>query len=240
MRDKGQTPTAVKQKLLTRYVPLTEPVAVCKIANGDPNTMSDESIKRAAHEYLAERLSEEGLTAEQTLNRQAAITLAAAVWLRFAETVVAMCNEWNAVTKEASLTCTETVLGDLRIRCAGRSHQLVFHYGSSRRLVRVENSAREEHEPKVVLSIEGYATESGRGARLMRNLEAVNVEMLIRGQLRVLAGLSRKAESEVWARLTSLPTAVLRPRGNFPRGIFRNFPRLTPFPNTVTLWPHRS
>jgi hypothetical protein len=157
--------------------------------------MSDESIKRAAQEYLAERLSDEGLTAEQTLNRQAAIALAAAVWRRFAETVVAMCNEWNAVTKEQSLTCTETVLGDLRIRYAGRSHQLVFHYDSSRRLVRVENSAREEHEPKVVLSIEGYPTESGRGARLMRNLEAVNVEMLILGQLRVLAGLSRKAES---------------------------------------------
>jgi hypothetical protein len=41
--------------------------------------MNDESIKRAAQEYLAERLSEEGLTAEQTLNRQAAITLAPAV-----------------------------------------------------------------------------------------------------------------------------------------------------------------
>jgi hypothetical protein len=157
--------------------------------------MSDESIKRAAREYLAERLSEEGLTAEQTLNRQAAITMPAAVWRRFAEAVVAMCNEWNAVTKEQSLTYTETVLRDLRIRCAGRLHQLVFHYDSSRRVVRVENSAREEHEPKVVLAIEGYPKESGRGARLMRNLEAVNVEMLILGQLRVLAGLSRKVES---------------------------------------------
>jgi hypothetical protein len=155
--------------------------------------MSDESVKRAAQEYLAERLSEEGLTAEQTLNRDAAVALAPAVWKRFAETVIATCKEWNAVTKEQSLTCKETMLGDLRIRCAGRPHQLVFHFDARKRLVKVENSAREEYEPKVVLSIEGYPTETGRGARLMRNHEAVNAETLILGQLRTLAGLSRKA-----------------------------------------------
>jgi len=156
--------------------------------------MSDESVKRAAQECLAERLSDEGLTAEQTLNREAAVALAPAVSKRLAETVVAMCNVWNAVTKEQSLTCKETMLGDLRVRCAGRPHQLFFHFEARKRLVLVENTARGEHEPKVVLSIEGYSTDIGRDARLVRNNEPVNVEMLILGQLRTLAGLSRKAD----------------------------------------------
>jgi hypothetical protein len=158
-------------------------------------TMADQNIKRAAQEYLAERLSEEGLTCEQTRNRDAAIALAPAVWKKLAETVVTMCKEWNVVTKEQSLTCTETMMGDLRIRCAGRSHQMVIRFEPKRRLVRVDNSAREDHEPKVILSIEGYATDSGeRDARLMRNNEPVNLEMLVLGQLRVLAGLSRKSD----------------------------------------------
>ena len=38
--------------------------------------MTEQSVKRAAQEYLAERLCEEGLTEEQTLNRDAAIALA--------------------------------------------------------------------------------------------------------------------------------------------------------------------
>lgn len=60
--------------------------------------------------------------------------------------------------------------------------------------MRVENTAREDHEPKVILSIEGYTTEDGRrGARLVRNNEPVNVEMLILGQLRVLAGRRHKS-----------------------------------------------
>jgi hypothetical protein len=42
--------------------------------------MSDESVKRAAQEYLAEKRSEEGLTLEQTLYRDEAIALAPAVW----------------------------------------------------------------------------------------------------------------------------------------------------------------
>jgi hypothetical protein len=63
-----------------------------------------------------------------------------------------------------------------------------------RLLVRVDNTAREDYEPKVLLSIEGYATDSGRDARLMRNNEPVNLEMLILGQLRVLAGLRRKPD----------------------------------------------
>jgi hypothetical protein len=156
--------------------------------------MNDESVKKAAQEFLAEKLSEEGLTSDQTLNRDAAIALAPAVWRQLAEAVVAMCNEWNATTKEQSLTCKETMLGDLRIRCAGRPYQLVFHYEAKKRVIKVENTARKEHEPKVILSIEGYPTDSGRGARLTRNHEAVNLQTMILGQLRVLAGLSRKAD----------------------------------------------
>lgn len=156
--------------------------------------MSDKSVKQAAQEYLAERLSEEGLTQEQTLNREAAIAQAPKVWKQLRETVVSTCNQWNSVTQEQSLTYKETLLGDLRIRCAGRAHQLVFHFDAKKRLVRVENTAREEHEPKVVLSIDGYATDSGRGARLTRNNQPVNVETMVLGQIRVLAGLSRKAE----------------------------------------------
>jgi hypothetical protein len=156
--------------------------------------MSDERVKRAAQEYLAERLSEEGLTEEQTLNRDAAIALAPTVWKRLAETVVSICQQWNAATKEQSLSCKETILGDLRVRCRGRAHQLVFQFGAKKRLVRLENTVREEHEPKVVLSINGYATDSGRDARLTRNNQQVNVETMVLGQIRVLAGFSYKAD----------------------------------------------
>jgi hypothetical protein len=156
--------------------------------------MTDETIKRAAQEYLAGRLTEDGLTYEEKLNRDAAIELAPQVWREVFLTVVAICKEWNAVTKEETLSWKETPLGDLRIRCAGRSHQMLVHYDSRRRLVHIENTAREEHAPKVILSIEGYATDSGRGARLMRDNEPVNLPMMMLGHMRVLAGMSRKAD----------------------------------------------
>jgi hypothetical protein len=153
--------------------------------------MGEENIRRAAQEYLAERLSDEGLTYEQTLNRDTAVALAPKVWGEVMEKVKAICQEWNAVTKEQTFSCKETVLGDLRIRCAGRPHQIMLHYESKLRLIRVENSAREEHEPKVALLIEGYVTQEGRGARLMRNNEPVNLEMLMIRQLRTLAGIGQ-------------------------------------------------
>jgi len=155
--------------------------------------MGNDSIRRAAQEYLAERLTEEGLTAEEKLNRDAANAYGPAVWKHLVETVTAMCKEWNFVTKDPTLTCNETVLGDLRIRCSGRApHQIIIHYEPKRRLVRIENTAREDHEPKVVLMIEGYAIGSGRNAHLVRNHEPVNLENLMLGQIRVLAGLRRK------------------------------------------------
>jgi len=157
--------------------------------------MADESVKRAAQEYLAERLSEEGLTYEETQNRDAALALAPAVWKKTTQTVASIVDEWNAVTKEQSLTCRETMMGDLRIRCSGRAHEMVVRFEPAKRLVRIDNTARPDHEPKVVLSIEGYATDSGRDAHLMRNREPVNLDMLILGQLRLLCGLSRRSDS---------------------------------------------
>jgi hypothetical protein len=156
--------------------------------------MPDKSTKQAAQEFLAARLSEEGQSHEDKLNREAAITLAPKVWKRFADTVMATCKEWNEVTQEQSLTCKETILGDLRIWCAGRTQHMTVHYDSGKRLITIKNTAREAHEPEVILGIAGYATESGREARAVRNDQPVNVEMLILGQLRVLAGLSRRAE----------------------------------------------
>jgi hypothetical protein len=69
---------------------------------------------------------------------------------------------------------------------------MVVHFDSRKLLVIIKNSARLEHEKDVVLFVEGYATESGRDARLMRNEEPVNLSLLITGELRVLAGLSRQ------------------------------------------------
>jgi hypothetical protein len=82
---------------------------------------------------------------------------------------------------------------DLRILFAGRSQQMVVHFDSRKLLVIIKNSARLEHEKDVVLLVEGYAVENGRDARLMRNGEPVNLSLLVTGELRVLAGLSRRA-----------------------------------------------
>jgi len=115
--------------------------------------MGEESIKRAAQEYLAERPSADGLTGEQRLSRDAAIAYAPAVWQKLIATVKAMCDEWNAETRENTFSSKETILGDLRVRCAGRPHHLIFHFESKLCLVRVGNTARGEHEPKIVLSL---------------------------------------------------------------------------------------
>jgi hypothetical protein len=155
--------------------------------------MGDESAKRAAQEYLATKLSVEGQIHEDQLNREAAEKLGPAVWKMVADTVLAQCQEWNGVANEQTFTCRETMLGDLRILCVGRSQQMVVHFDSRKLLVIIKNSARLEHEKDVVLLVEGYAVGNGRDARLMRNGEPVNLSLLITGELRVLAGLSRRA-----------------------------------------------
>jgi hypothetical protein len=157
--------------------------------------MADESAKRAAQEFLAARLSQESQLYEDRANLAAAISLGPRVWKRLADTVLAHCTEWNSVTGEQSLTCKETSLGDLRIRCAGRElYQMLIHYDPGTRLVTIKNSARPETDPETILRIEGYTAGDGRDAHLVRNNEPVNVDMLILGHLRVLAGLSRRAD----------------------------------------------
>ncbi len=73
--------------------------------------MADESAKRAAQEYLAAKLSEEGQSYEDKLNLEAAIALGPKVWKKLADTVITNCQEWNAITKKQTLTCKETTLG---------------------------------------------------------------------------------------------------------------------------------
>jgi len=156
--------------------------------------MGDESTKRAAQEYLAARLSEEGQSYEDRMNLEAAVALAPAVWKKVADTVMAKCQEWNAVTNERTLVCKETALGDLRIWCASRSQHMTVHFDSQKRLVIIKNTARPENEPDTIMSIEGYATDSGRDAHLVRSEQPVNLDMLILGHLRVLAGLNRQTD----------------------------------------------
>ena len=156
--------------------------------------MGDQNARRAAEEFLAARISEENQAHEDQQNREAAKKLGPTVWKRLAETVFTQCRHWNEVTRQESLTCKETALGDLRIRCAGKDYQMLVHYDSKQGLVTIKNSARLESEPDTVMSIEGYSTGKGRDARLMRNNQPVNADIMILGHLRLLAGLSRRAE----------------------------------------------
>lgn len=156
--------------------------------------MDEVSAKRAAQEYLAARLSEEAQEHEDRLNLEAAIALGPKVWNKLVDTVVTQCREWNGVTNEQTLTCKETALGDLRIHCAGISHQIIVHYNSKRRSVIIKNTARPENEPDTILRIEGYLADGQRDARLVREKEPVNLDMMILGHIRVLAGLSRRAD----------------------------------------------
>lgn len=153
--------------------------------------MNDDSTRRAAEEYLAARQAEEGQRYDEDA-RVATPALALLVWKRVTATILAQCGEWNAVTKEQTLTCKETALGDLRVWCAGRSQVMTVHFDSRRLLVTVKNTARLDHEKDVVLGIEGYAVGSGRDARLVRNNHPVNLDLLILGELRVLAGIGRQ------------------------------------------------
>lgn len=154
--------------------------------------MRDESTKQAAQEYLAAKRVEEEQRHEEKLNRETAVARAPQVWKSFMDAIFAKCGEWNAVTQEETLTCKETAIGDLRIWCAARSKQMTVLYDLKKLLITVKNTARLENEKDVILRIEGYQTGSDREARLMRNDEPVNLDMLIVGELRVLTGLSRQ------------------------------------------------
>ena len=154
--------------------------------------MSTDETKRAAQEFLAVRFSEEVQQGQARLNRQAAQKMANKVWSRVAEAFNAQCKAWNAVTKEESLTCKDTIMGDLRIRCAGKTHMITVHFDSRKLEVIVRNTARPEHEKDSVLTIEGY--NGGTEADLSRNNQRVNLDIIVLGELRVLAGIGRTAQ----------------------------------------------
>ena len=157
--------------------------------------MRDESTKQAAQEYLATKLTEEEQKYEDEHNMATAVARSLLVWKRFKDAILTQCSAWNTVTQEETLVCKETLLGDLRISCASRSKQMTVQYDSKKLLVTVKNAGRLEHEKDVILHIEGYRTgadRDDRDARLVRNNEPVNIDMLILGELRVLVGLGRQ------------------------------------------------
>jgi len=69
------------------------------------------------------------------------------------------------------------------------------HYDSKNLLVIIKNTARAEHEKGVVLQIQGHPATGGRDTHLVRNNHPVNLDMLIVGELRVLAGMNRQTET---------------------------------------------
>ena len=153
--------------------------------------MATDETKRAAQEFLAVRMSEETEQQEAELNREAAIRLAPKVWKQVAETFVSQCKAWNEILHEEALTCKETILGDLRIRCAGKPHHISVHYDSRKLQVIIKNTARPEHEGDSIFFIGGWA--SGTEAHLFRNNQKANLEVVVLGELRVLAGIGRTA-----------------------------------------------
>jgi hypothetical protein len=100
--------------------------------------MSDELTKQSAQEYMAAKLAEEHLIQEEKLNREAAIALAPKVWKSVQDSLVSNCTEWNKITGAQTLTCRETIMGDLRIWCPERSLQMTVHYDSRRLTITIK------------------------------------------------------------------------------------------------------
>ena len=155
--------------------------------------MSTDKTKDSAQEFFAEKLSQDFEAQEAKLNHEAAVRLCRVVWNRVANSVQHKCKQWNQVTGEETMVCKETLMGDLRIRCAGRPHQLSIHFDPSKLLITLKNTARAEHETDVVLQIEGYATENGgRDAQLVHNGQVASADAVLLGEFRVLAGMTRQ------------------------------------------------
>ena len=154
--------------------------------------MSTDRTKDSAQEFFAEKLSRDFEAQEAKLNHEAAVRLCRVVWNRVAAAVREKCKQWNQVTGEETLTCKETLLGDLRVRCAGRPHQLSVHFDPGKLLITLKNTARAEHETDVILNIEGYATENGRDAHVVHNGLVANPDTVFLAELRVLAGMTRQ------------------------------------------------
>jgi len=157
--------------------------------------MRDESTKQAAQEYLAAKITEGEQKYEDERNMATAVARSLQVWKKFKDAIVAQCNAWNTVTQEETLACKETLLGDLRIWCAAQSKQMTVQYDSKKLLITVKNAGRLENEEDLILHIEGFRTGADRDerdARLMRNDQPVNIDVLILGELRVLTGIGRQ------------------------------------------------
>jgi len=154
--------------------------------------MNDESAKQAAEEYLATKLEEERQAYEHQLNMETAFVRAPLVWKSVKDAIFTACTQWNTVTNEQTLTCKETLLGDIRVWCAARAKQMTVEFNSKRLLITVKNSARLEHETDVVMRIQGYWTGTERDTRLIHSEQTVNIDLLILSELRVLTGMSRQ------------------------------------------------
>jgi hypothetical protein len=157
--------------------------------------MRDENTEQAAQEYLATKLSEEEQRYEDELNSALAVKRSLQAWKNVKDLILQKCNDWNEITKEQTLTCKETLLGDLRIWYAAHSKQMTVRFDSRKLLITIVNAGRLEHEKDVVLRIEGYRTGPHRDDRdicLMRSGEQVNIDTLILGELRVLTGMKRQ------------------------------------------------
>ncbi len=155
----------------------------------------DEITKQSAQEYLAAKLIEEEQIYEAEQNLALATARSPMVWKSVKDSIFARCREWNTITQEETLTCKETMLGDLRVWCAARSKQMTVHYDSKKLLITVKNAGRLEHEKDLILHIEGYRTGMDRADRdvhLVRNELPVNIDLLMVGELRVLTGMSRQ------------------------------------------------
>jgi hypothetical protein len=155
----------------------------------------DETTRQAAQEYLAAKLTEEEQKYEAEQNLALATARSLMVWKHVKDTMLQKCLEWNAITQEETLTCKETMLGDLRVWCAAQSKQMTVHYDSKKLLITIKNAGRLEHEKDVILHIEGYRTgmeRTDRDVHLVRNEQPVNIDLLIVGELRVLTGMSRQ------------------------------------------------
>jgi len=154
--------------------------------------MSTDRTKDSAQEYFAEKLSQDFEAQEAKLNHEAAVRMCRVVWKRVATAVQDKCKQWNQVTGEETMVCKETLMGDLRIRCAGRPHQLSIHFDPNKLLITLKNTARAEHETDIVLHIEGCATENGRDAQVVHNEKVANADTVLLGEFRVLAGMARQ------------------------------------------------
>ena len=154
--------------------------------------MSTDKTNDSAQEFLAEKLTLEFEAEEARLNHEAAVRLCRNVWKRFADAIADKCKQWNNVVGEETLTCKETLMGDLRVRCSGRPHQLSIHFDPAKRLISLINSARAEHETDIILNIEGYRADTGHDAHLVHNGQIANADVVILGELRVLAGMTRQ------------------------------------------------